>query len=100
MTATELAALWATVGACIVIAAIDPAQRARRWWWRARNTPRPGDEAHLPQHRGEGAAPAVVAPSPVADTVYFEAPLPPRQVRNLNAQLEWRYSHTKGRAEA
>lgn len=51
--------LWLAVALCALVSLTDPAPRLRRWW-RSKNNPQ------REQCGGEGAATAVVAPSPVA----------------------------------
>lgn len=76
----ETLALWATVALCALIAIVDPAERFNHWRRSRRrahhatgrgkpgtHAQAQGDVGHLNVEsvRREGAAPAVVAPSPV-----------------------------------
>ena len=102
MTALDWLAVGCTVAACAALAWADPAERVQRWWRRRKDAQAPGDVGHATQVQrgGEGAAPAVVAPSPVTEPIFFEACLPKREVVRINAQLAWQPAQHGMRAEA
>lgn len=99
MTPDQEVWTWATVALCFLIAVIDPAERLKRRI-RSRRRARHATGRGKPGTIGPAAGAAAPSAPAVQDPVFFEVSLPAHQVRNINAQLGWRYAQTRARAEA